>query len=457
MECLCTMEQQQLFITKGKNMKKTILSLIVLLSVLFLVSCIETIVPDDVTGIDLDFEPEEVYVVDSAGYSLSGKEVTVHFSNRASEGFQATDERIQITGDVTGSGQSLALDISTVGPKTASFSYGGVSVTVAFYVADLIIGKDDLQAQDTVSTLINSVAGDSLENPKHIYIETGVYEGAELGNGASTSGAVNEVLITTDNVVVTTSSINPATIMNLEYTFNTVFDVRGTGVTIENFIVIRHSGLTDGAQAIAVRNKDVTLQNMTIRGGDAVAQKTNSGITVLQGNPGVSSEGAYNTEVTGIKVLNNIITGFTTSINVSAYQSLGTGVVSDVLIEGNTLLDAEYSGIQIVYWNIFHDLNTFNFVPPITGLVIRNNSVLEDVEDPFPFVEQQIFHLPLEDYVNPEELEYPDLDLDWNSLIANNTFGFEFSIEDVASDTYDLGEEWGPSWTGILQLWERSE
>jgi hypothetical protein len=409
-------------------MRKTIIGLTILLSALFLASCIETIVPDDVTGIDLNFEPQEAYMVSDPDYPLSGKTVTVYFADKDPETFNATDERIQITGDVVGSGQSLALDTSTVGSKTASFSFGEVSVSVGFYVAHAVINKASLVG-DSITAIINGLDdGASLVDQRVVYIEPGTYQGSELGDN-------NEVNINnTNNLLITTNSQSPATLINTDDTYYTVFDITSTGVTIENFTIVRRGGTTS-TQAVAIRNSHTTLRNTTIQGSEVWDEAFGwvaYGITIQHGWPGDTVAGDYNRVVEDINIIDNVIVGkFSALIVISLRMDVPLenyqGELSDITISGNEFTGGLWAAIQTQFGNWTSPVSGMN---PIDNLVIEDNSFAHLQGLPYLFITSEL--------LSSVTMTQSDLDkhIDLATILTNNTFDQPSEWNIIVDETY---------------------
>lgn len=130
-------------------MKKLSLFALVCAALLTLVSCTLT----DVTMIEFEKQPDLTYTIDETN-PVDAKEFTVKItlSDNTSETISLTDKRLTVTGLVNGK-----LDTSSVGFKTISVSYSGLTISIQYQVISKMSGLWNENKSSTDPKLVDGV------------------------------------------------------------------------------------------------------------------------------------------------------------------------------------------------------------------------------------------------------------------------------------------------------------
>jgi hypothetical protein len=310
-------------------MKKIIAFVLVLVTFVVLGACVELEV-SDVTSIELSWQPNEAYEVSTTNESLVGKAVKVNFEDGTSQTFQYGDANLSVSGSgYTESGETPYLVTDSVGEKNIRVSYGGVTVDVYYYVADIVVGPSD-----DVKALVEGAASDET-----VYISTGEYHlagpvsleeegvtviGPKFGEAKISSLSTGDKT----NYIAFSIVANDITIKNLTIT---------TGVWSEGYpAIIEIIGSPSSGAGYPTPTEvqtngtgyNATIDNCLIYGSYALNRNydtmKNMGIRVVE-----SSGGGYNATVGKLTVTNNTI--------YNVRQAIQLGYTQMGIINSNTI------------------------------------------------------------------------------------------------------------------------
>jgi hypothetical protein len=272
---------------KGKlNMKKALMFTISAIFTFILVSCVEVAVKD-VTSIELSWQPEEAYLVGD-NVNLSNRSVIVNFEDGTDKTLTFGDTSLTIRGDI----DDTSLVTNTPGEKNIKISYGGVTVDIYYYVANIIV-----EQEDNINTkLSDATAG------QHAYVTSGEYS------------VTSEISLTAADVTITGPKYAEAKITSNDNV--TIFFIKNTNITI------KHLTLTT---TFVAPNTSYTGENYP------------DGVTFQEENPGLIVVGAD-----GAHINDNILFG-TYSANYNYTQMTTFGIkpsdngVGTITVERNTI------------------------------------------------------------------------------------------------------------------------